>query len=209
MYARFVLIVSLLIGISVSSVYAGMDEGIEYFRLSTPVATANKNKVEVLEAFSYGCPHCFHFEPLVAAWKKNLPSNAEFVRFHVIFEGNPAWELLARTYYTAETMGVVEKIHQALFSALHEKNRILDTEAKMAEFIAEQGVDKKAFLDTLHSFTVDNKVRRAAELTKRYGVDGVPSMVVNGKFRTSARYAGNNEALLKVVDKLVLDELKK
>jgi protein dithiol oxidoreductase (disulfide-forming) len=209
MRVRYLFIVGLLFGLAAPTVFAGMDEGIEYFRLSTPVSTVNKDKVEVLEAFSYGCPHCFHFEPQVSAWKKNLPPNAEFVRFHVIFEGNPGWELLARTYYTAETMGVVEKIHQPLFVALHEKNRTFDTEVKMADFVAEQGVNKKEFLDTLHSFSVDSKMRRARELTKRYGIDGVPTMIINGKFRTSARYAGNNEDMLKLVDKLVLDELKK
>ena len=208
MRARLLFIVYLLCGLSVPAVFAA-DEGIEYFRLPTPVPTATKDKVEVLEAFSYGCPHCFHFEPIVNAWKKTLPPNTAFVRFHVIFEGNPGWEVLARTYYTAETLGLVEKLHQPLFSALHEKNRDLYTEGKMADFVAELGINKQDFVDAMHSFSVDSKMRRARDLTKRYGVDGVPTMIVNGKFRTSARYAGSNEAMLKIVDKLVLEELKK
>ncbi|MBI3560935.1 MAG: thiol:disulfide interchange protein DsbA/DsbL [Gammaproteobacteria bacterium] len=208
MRVRFLSVALLTCFMAAPSLQAA-DEGIEYFRLGTPVPTAHKNKVEVLEAFSYGCPHCAHFEPIVSAWKKNLPTNTEFVRFHVIFEGNPGWELLARTYYAAEVMGVVEKIHKPLFAAIHEQNRDVSSEQKIAEIVAEQGVDKKQFLDTLHSFAVDTKMRRARDLTQRYGIDGVPTMIVNGKFRTSARYAGGEEAMLKLVDDLVLQELKK
>lgn len=185
----------------------GADEGIEYFKVNPPQPTANKDKIEVLEAFSYGCPHCYQFEPALTTWKKSLPPNVEFVRFHVIFPNQASWEPLARAYYTAEFLGIVEKIHHAMFVAVHDKKRDLTSDAKMAEFFAEQGVSKKDFQDAYRSFSVDSKMRRAADMTTRYQVDGVPSLVVNGKFRTSARYTGGtNESLLKVIDELVRKE---
>ena len=188
--------------------WAGMDEGIEYFRINPPQPTSTGKKVEILEAFSYGCPHCFHFEPEINAYTKHLPPNTEFVRFHVIFDGNPGWEVFARAFYTAETLGVVDKVHKAIFEAIHEKKLNIETDEKMADLFAKYGVKKQDYLDTAHSFSVDSKIRRARELTKRYGVDGVPTMIVNGKFRTSARYAGSNEAMLKLVTKLAEDEAK-
>lgn len=191
-----------------ASAWAGMDEGIEYFRINPPQPTSTGNKVEVLEAFSYGCPHCYHFEPEIEAWKKQLPANTEFVRFHVIFDGNPGWEVYARAFYTAETLDVVDKVHKAIFDAIHEQKINVETDEKMADLFAKHGIKKQDYLDTAHSFTVDSKIRRARELTRRYGVDGVPTMIVNGKFRTSARYAGSNEAMLKLVTTLAEKEAK-
>lgn len=194
-----------LLGSSVTSswVVAGIDEGIEYVDIKPPVLTSTANKIEVVEAFTYACPHCFQFEPLVTTWKKQLPNNVELVRFPVIFPRWPETEPLARAFYTAEALGVLEKIHVPLFEAIHNQKRDIYSDQKMAAFFSEHGVSKKDFLDTFRSFSVDSKMKRAQELTNSYQVEGVPTMIVNGKYRTSSKYAATNEGTLKVVDHLI------
>ena len=184
-------------------VFAGIDEGIEYMEIKPPVLTSAANKTEVVEAFTYACPHCFQFEPHVSTWKKQLASNVEFIRFPVIFPRWPETEPLARAFYTAESLGVLEKLHIPLFEAIHNKKRDIYSDEKMAAFFTEHGVNKKDFLDTYRSFSIDSKIRRAQELTNTYQVEGVPTMIVNGKYRTSSKYAGTNEATLKIVDHLI------
>lgn len=184
-------------------VLAGIDEGIEYVMINPPVLTNTANKTEVIEAFSYACPHCFQFEPYLTTWKKQLPANVELVRFPVIFPKWPESEVVARAFYTAEALGVLEKIHTPLFEALHNQKRDLYSDDKMATFFTEHGVSKKDFLDTFRSFSVDSKMRRVQELTNKYQVEGVPTMIVNGKYRTSSKYAATHEGTLKVVDHLI------
>jgi len=206
-----VFVVGVLLGWSILSAaaWASTDEGIEYVAIKPPVPSNTANKIEVLEAFSYACPHCFEFEPQLVIWKKQLPANVVLVRFPVIF---PKWvesEFVTRAFYTAEALEVSEKIHMPLFEALHKQKRNLYTDQKMAAFFAEHGVSNKDFLDTFRSFSVDSKVRRAQELTTRYQVEGVPTMIVNGKYRTSANFAGSNEGALRVVDQLIKKESDK
>lgn len=198
--AVWVLLASAVIS---SAALAGIDEGIEYMVITPPVLTNTANKIEVIEAFSYACPHCFQFEPVLSAWKKQLPANVELVRFPVIFPKWPESEVVARAFYTAEALGILEKIHVPLFEALHNQKRDLYSDNKMAAFFVEHGVNKKVFLDTFRSFSVDSKMRRAQELTNSYQVEGVPTMIVNGKYRTSSKYAATHEGTLKVVDHLI------
>jgi protein dithiol oxidoreductase (disulfide-forming) len=180
-------------------------EGIEYQRIVPPQPTETAPKVEVVEVFWYGCPHCFHFEPALEEWLKHKPDDVVFRRMPAIFT-NPIWELDARAYYTAEALGVLDKIHPALFDAMHKSHRRLDTEAALAAFFAEHGVSHEEFQRTFHSFYVDTKVREARLMSQRYGIDGVPAMVVAGKYRTEASLAGSEEAMLRVVDFLVARE---
>jgi thiol:disulfide interchange protein DsbA len=183
---------------------AGFDEGIEYQVIDPPQATGDPKHVEVVELFWYGCPHCYQLEPLLKEWLKNKPADVDFVRMPAIL--GPRWELLTRAYYTAELLGVTDEIHQPLFAAIHDKRRAFRNEDDLAKFFAEHGVDEKAFRDTYNSFGVAAKVNRSREMTKRYGITGVPTMVVNGKYRTSASTAGSHELMLTVVDKLVDQE---
>lgn len=196
------------VAVSSSTVLAkGFDEGIEYQLVKPPVPSQTGAKLEVVELFWYGCPHCFQFEPHLHAWLEKKPENVRFVRVPAIFN-QPSWLLHARAYYTAETLGVLDKIHQPLFNALHVQKRKLLTEKSLQNFFAKHGVNAKEFSDTFHSFAVDNKVRRAVDLTRRYGIDGVPTIVVNGKYRTSARRAGTNQKMLQVLDYLLEKEAR-
>jgi len=182
------------------------EEGVHYERIVPAQPTSTVNKVEVLEIFWYGCPHCFRFEPYVERWLKKMPAEAQFVRLPGVFR--PSWEVGARAYYTAELLGVFEKVHKPLFNALHLQKRKLNTEDAMRDFFAEQGVDKKEFIKTYKSFAVETRLRRAKTMTSRYGIDGVPAVIVNGKYRLSAKSAGSNAEMLKVINFLVKKESK-
>ncbi len=163
-----------------------------------PVQTGDK--IEVLEVFWYGCPHCYDFEPYVNRWLSTKAPDVEFRRMPAVFR--PNWSAHAKAYYTAEALGVVDKIHSPFFKVLHEDKRKLNAESSLAEFFTEQGVDKEEFSTTFNSFTVESKVRQAMHMVRQYGITGVPAVVVNGKYQTSASMAGSYEQLLKVIDYL-------
>ena len=189
-------------------VWAGFDEGIEYKTVSPRVANhIDEKKSEVVELFWYGCPHCFDFEPDLHKWLKTKPKNVNFVRMPAVF--NKRWEMHARAYYTAEVLGVLDKIHQPLFDAMNLKKQKMASSGELAAFFVKHGVSKETFIETFNSFSVDSKVRRATDMTKRYGIDGVPTLIVNGKYRTSGSLAGGRKNMLKVVDHLIKQEAKK
>ncbi|HKK14346.1 MAG TPA: thiol:disulfide interchange protein DsbA/DsbL [Gammaproteobacteria bacterium] len=182
------------------------DEGIEYQRIDPPVPTDSGHKVEVVEFFWYGCPHCYHFEPELDKWLAHKPKDVEFKRIPAILGSR--WAPLARAFYTEKLLGVFDKTHQALFDAIHKDRRLklLRDEGALADFFAQHGVSKDKFRSTYNSFAVDMDVRRARDLTQRYGIDGVPSMAVAGRYRTSGQLAGDNQRMLDVVDFLVRKE---
>ena len=179
-------------------------EGEQYKALAQPQATASADKIEVVELFWYGCPHCYRLEPVIGNWLKNKPDDVEFMRMPAIV--GPPWELLAKAYYTAEFLGVMDTVHYALFDAIHkDKKKVVDEAAVQAIFEA-QGVSAEDFKNTFNSFAVAVKVNNAKMMTKRYAISGVPTIIINGKYNTSGSLAGSNENILKVVDYLVEQE---
>ena len=190
-----------------------IDEGFEYQKVAPPVPTSTSDQVEVVEMFWYGCPHCFSFEPMLKGWLKNKPDNVKFIRIPAIFR--PSWEVHAQAYYTAEVLGVIEKIHQPLFDAIHVKRQRLNTKEAIRSFFIAQGVEAAIFDKTFDSFVVKSKVSQALRLSRAYGITGVPSMIVNGKYRTDAKTASINDArgpshenMLKVTEELIKMEAK-
>jgi len=182
------------------------EEGVQYERIVPAQPTSTVDKVEVLEIFWYGCPHCFRFEPYIERWLRKKPENAQFVRLPGIFI--PSWEVGARAYYTAQLLGIFDKMHKPIFNAIHLQKRNLSTEEAMRDLFAENGVDKKDFIKTYNSFAVGTRLRRAKTMTERYGIDGVPAIIVAGKYRLSAKSAGGNAEMLKVINFLVEKESK-
>lgn len=203
---RFHRLLGMILGGLLAFPALAFDEGIEYSKLATPQPTETGSKIEVLELFWYGCPHCFQLEPTLNKWLEHRPANVAFRRMPAIL--GPHWEPQARAYYAAELLGVLDKMHEPLFDAMHVKKKKLADENELAELFAEQGVSKNAFLKAYRSFTVDTKVRRAVEMGKRYGVDGVPAFIVNGKYRTSANQTAGYDKLFEVIDALVVMESK-
>jgi protein dithiol oxidoreductase (disulfide-forming) len=191
----------LVLGALIATQAWAFDEGIDYTALSKPQPTETGDKVEVLEVFMYSCPHCFHLEPTIDKWLANKPRNVEFRRMPAVF--GPKVEPHARAFYAAEMMGVGDKFHVPLFRALHEQKKQIFDEDALVAFAEEQGIDGAEFRKTYNSFFVNMKVRRAEEMVKRYGVDGVPAIIVNGKYRTSPSQTGSRKKMVEVVDHLV------
>lgn len=179
-------------------------EGTHYQRLASPVSTTAEDKIEVVELFWYGCPHCYSLEPKIDHWLENQPENAEFVRIPAVLNRN--WELGARAFYAAKALGVLDKIHTPLMNAIHAQGRPMRNEADLAEFFAEHGVDKEAFRKAYNSFEVETELRRSQQLVRRYGVHSVPSFVVDGKYVVTATMAGSEDRLFEVINYLIQKE---
>lgn len=207
-FAKSLLVVlsffTLLTGAALAARY---DEGIAYQAIIPAQPTDTKDKVEVVELFWYGCPHCHRFEPFIERWLKTKSADIEFVRMPAILR--PDWELHGRAFYAAEALGVLDKIHPALFTAIHAHKRKLDTEESLQAFFEEQGVSKDDFKKTFRSFAVEAKLRRARELGQRYGINGTPAVVVNGKYRLSNSICNCSFGeVLSIVDFLAEKETK-
>ena len=178
-----------------------------YEELSRPQPTQNPDKVEVIEFFWYGCPHCYSFEPALSEWLKNKPENVEFIRIPAVF--SKLWGKHAKAYYTAEALGVVDKVHADFFDAIQNKRQKLTSEDELADFFAAHGVDKQAFHEAYNSFLVDAKLRQAQAMAPRYGVTGVPAIIVNGKYKVTASLAKSQDNMINVMNELIKKESAK
>jgi protein dithiol oxidoreductase (disulfide-forming) len=176
-------------------------EGRDYTRLSKPVEVAVPGKVEVIEFFGYWCPHCNAFEPRLEAWARQLPPYVDFRHEPVAWQ--PVHVPYQRLYFALLQLGLVKTLQQKVFDAVHVQHLRLETDAGIAVFASENGIDKSKLIDTMKGFTVDSEVRRANQLFKAYGLDGVPSLTVNGRYVTSPEMAGGEEQALQVVDMLI------
>ena len=183
-------------------------EGKHYVRLSQPVAVSTPGKIEVIEFFWYGCPHCHTFEPALDAWQKTLPADVAFRRAPVAFRDEP-FGTHQRIYYALETMGLVGSMHRKVFYAIHNERQRLDKAADIGAFMAKNGVDSAKFLDVFNSFSVQTKARQAKQLAEAYRIDGVPAIGIHGRYYTSGAMAGNPEAALTVANHLIQVARKK
>jgi protein dithiol oxidoreductase (disulfide-forming) len=170
------------------------------FRLINPPLATDANKIEVTEFFWYGCPHCFDFEPVLAAWVNKLPADVSFRRVPTVFP-NDKWLPGARLYYTLEAMNLLEKLHRDVFTAIHVEHLRLDDEKILLEWVAKKGVDVKKFSETRSSFGVQSRVQQARELSQSAGLTGVPAVMVHGRYL--ALTPGNYEELVANIDQLV------
>lgn len=173
----------------------------QYTELSNPVPVSVPGKIEVVELFWYGCPHCYSFEPEVNPWVEKLPKDVNFKRIPAMFGG--PWDAHGQMFLTLEAMGVEHKVHAAVFEAIQKQRKQLTKLDDMADFLATQGVDPDKFRATFNSFAIKGQVVQAKELAKKYEITGVPSMVVNGKYRFDLRTAGGPQGVLNVADYLI------
>jgi len=174
--------------------------------LKAPAPTdAEPGKIEVVEFFWFGCPHCYSLEPVINAWARKLPSDVVFRRQHVPFREVKHQQL----YFTLQAVGQDnEKVLSAVFAAIHQQRKRMVDPKEMVEVLAPVGVDDKAFNDAFNSFGVRTRQQRANKLADAYELDGVPAIGVNGKYLTAPSLAGSNEAAMRVVDELVARERK-
>lgn len=179
-------------------------EGNQYFVID-PAQPTPSDAVEVTEIFSYACIHCANFQGSVAEWKKSLPAGAKFTQMPAAW--NPSWEMLARVFYAAEALGVLDKTHKAFFDAVHVERTPFASLDEIAQWYEAKGGIKAAdFIATANSSGVNIKVNRSKQVVPRYGVDGTPSVVVAGKYRVTGSSAGGWDQVFEVVDFLVARE---
>ena len=164
-------------------------------------AETSTGKIEVMEFFWYGCPHCYTLEPTLDTWLKKLPPDTQFVRVPTIF--NERWQLDATIYYTLDAMNLLQKLHRPLFDAIHRDGLRTDNPQALAEWLKKHGVDDKRFFDTMKSMGVDTRVRRAAHLTVAYRINGTPAFAVAGRYTVSAEQGRSQQGMLDTVDYLV------
>ena len=176
-------------------------EGTHYVKLNTPVPVPSGGKIDVIEFFWYGCPHCNAFEPALDAWTKRLPPDVAFRRAHVAFTA--LHETHSKIYYTLEAMDQVEAMHRKVFAAIHQQRKRLASEGEIADFMAENGIDRAKFVETYKSFGVATKVRQGKQLSEAYKIDGVPALGIHGRYYTSGSLAGDNARALQVTDYLI------
>ena len=162
---------------------------------------AAAGKVEVVEFFWYGCPHCYTLEPLLEPWTKKLPADVQFRRVPAVF--NERWGHDAAIFYTFEALGVLEKLHRPFFDAIHRDRLRTDNQQALSEWLQKNGVDANRFFDTMKSFGVQTKLRRATQLTIAFRIDGTPAMAVQGRYTVSAEQGRSQQGMLETVDYLV------
>jgi thiol:disulfide interchange protein DsbA len=187
--------------------WAQLTEGRDYRALTPPRPTSSPGKIEVVEFFSYGCPHCSKFHPLVSAWAAKLPKDVLFRRVAVSY-GRPPWVNLARTYYALDATGDLNKLDGALFHAIHDEHLNLFDEQSIADWVGKQGGDAGKFANAYVSFGVNNQTVQADQLVEDYGIDGIPALEVNGRYVViSPSQAADEEQtfreLLALTDKVI------
>jgi thiol:disulfide interchange protein DsbA len=180
---------------------ADIEEGKQYVALEPAVPVSAPGKIEVVELFWYGCPHCFQFEPTLNPWVEKLPEDVHFVRIPAMFGG--VWNVHGQMFIALESMGVEHSVHTAIFEAIHKGGQKLATPEEMAAFLTTQGVDQEAFLKAYNSFGVKAQVEKAKKLAAQYQISGVPVLVVNGKYRFDIGSSGGPQQALEVADQLI------
>ena len=177
-------------------------EGAQYVKLSQPQPVPAGGKIEVLEFFWYGCPHCHAFEPALEAWQKKLPADVAFRRMPVAFREEP-FTTHQRLYFSIEAMGLLDSVHRKVFNAIHLEKARLDKLPDIVAFLAKNGVDGAKFTEVFNSFSVQTKARQAKQLAEAYRIDGVPAIGIQGRFYTSGSMAGSGDRALAVADYLI------
>ena len=177
-------------------------EGTNYVRLSQPVPVAGNGKIDVIEFFWYGCPHCSAFEPTLDAWQKTLPADVAFRRVPVAFSEEP-FGAHQRIFYALESMGLLNSMHRKVFYASHTDRMRLAKPDEIAGFLAKNGVDSAKFLESYNSFSVQTKSAQARQLAQAYKIDAVPAMGVQGRYYITGTMSGGNDRMPAVVDALI------
>lgn len=172
-----------------------------YQLLNPPQPTEGGGKIEVIEFFWYGCPHCYSLEPEVDAWAKKAPKDVVFKRVPAV--ANEQWAQAAAVYYTLEAMGLIDQFHSKVFDAFHKEQKNLANKRIREEWLKANGVDVAKYNEVEKSFSVATKLNRARQMTINYKVDGVPRVFVNGKYYTAAEFAGSGGRIFPVVDQLI------
>lgn len=181
---------------------AQLAAGVDFAEIKPPLQVDNPAKIEVVEFFSYACPHCNDLNPIVKKWAAKLPADVAFKRVPVSFN-SPFYQLMAKLFYTLESLGEIEKLDAAAFDAIHVKGLKLIDEKSVQEWAVSQGVDAKKFSDAFKSFSVDSNVKRADQLSRSAKIPGVPALVVDGRYLVVGKNVKNHDELLALTEKVI------
>jgi len=201
---RFAAAIAIAIAAGLAAAGAGaqaLEEGKTYIRLKNPQPVETGNKIEVIEFFSYGCPHCAHLEPELGPWIKSAPPDVAFRRVPVLF--NQSWVALAKAYYTLEALGEEARLTPEVFKAMHEQGKNLASDKAFVDWLATKGVDHKKAEDMMASFAIAGKVNKAKSQAQAYQIQSVPTIVVDGKFVTAPDKVGTHAAMPAAINGLI------
>lgn len=211
-----------LAALSAAQAQQAFEAGKQYFVIEPPQATTTGDKIEVLEVFSYACPACNQFRPVADKIKAELPANAEMAYLPAAFRSDEDWPAFQRAFLAAQTLGLVDKTHDAMFDAVWKEGSLktsdpvthklvspLPTIEDIGKFYAKYGVKAEEFVGVANSFAVNTKMKRADAQIKAYGVDSTPTIIVNGKYRMTAQSAGGWDKLPALVNYLIAQESHK
>ena len=175
--------------------------GVDFSELRPAQPVEARDKIEVIEFFWYGCPHCFSLQPLMEKWVPRLPADVHFRRVPAVL--NEGWAREAAVFYAFEALGVLEKLHRPFFDAIHVERLNTRNPATLAEWLRKHGVDPQKYEDAFKSFGVQSKVRRAGQLSGAYRIDGTPALAVHGRYTVSAEQGRTQAGMLSTVDYLI------
>jgi thiol:disulfide interchange protein DsbA len=181
---------------------AQLAAGVDFAEIKPALQVDNPARIEVVEFFSYACPHCSDLNPLVRKWAAKLPADVAFKRVPVSFN-SPFYQLMAKLFYTLDAIGEMERLDAAAFDAIHVKGLKLIDEKSVQEWAVSQGVDAKKFSDAFKSFSTDSNVKRADQLSRAAKIPGVPALVVDGRYLVVGKNVKNHDELLALTDKVI------
>lgn len=187
--------------INLPGAQAEIVEGKDFVVLAKPIPTENTGKIEVLEFFWYGCPHCYNLHPHLATWLTNIPSDVNFRYVPAILRAN--WVPAAKIFHTIEAMGVTGTLHDKVYDAIHRDKIDLNSDSVLFDWIEKQGIDRKKFENTYQSFTVQNQVSKSTQMTRQYELTGVPALIINGKYITSGRMGSTPHDTINTLNGLI------
>ena len=191
---------SIFLAFTLPSTAQEFQEDVNFFPLLVEQPVRTGDQIEVLEIFWYGCPHCYALEPYLKKWLKNKPEFVEFVQLPAVL--NRSWAFDARAFYTFVALGLMDELHEAYFDAIHQDRRRMKNVEQVASWAQEQGIDPQLILDTFNSFGVDSMLANATQMSGRYEADGVPTIIIDGKYRTTVSLAGGHNEIIDLINYL-------
>ena len=191
---------SIFLAFTLPSAAQEFQEDVNFFPLLVEQPVRTGDRIEVLEIFWYGCPHCYALEPYLKKWLKNKPEFVEFVQLPAVL--NRSWAFDARVFYTFVALGLMDELHEAYFDAIHQDRRRMKNVEQVGSWAQEQGIDPQLILDTFNSFGVDSMLANATQMSGRYEADGVPTIIIDGKYRTTVSLAGGHNEIIDLINYL-------
>ena len=200
---KMLLSLMLLAGLTSTAAWADPQLGEQFDKVAQQITTDQPAKIEVMEIFWYGCPHCYHMEQPLEAWVKKLPSDVYFKRVPAL--PNAGWAPMAKAFYAMQELGVLDKLHSQLFDAIHKSKTLnpADEAATIDWVIKQGGLDKIKVEKAFKSFATNMQLNKAMQVFKASGATGVPSLVIDGKYITGSSMAGGNDAALQTADFII------